>query len=161
VTTSRPPETLSRVVHAPGVHLRPDASGRLLLGADDVDTLATPAVGTSIPSGAVPFNAEGAARLSELAALLVERAARVFREARHVKVVEHRMGVRPMPADGHTIAGRIPGSANAWVIATHSGVTLGPLLGRLLADEVIGGTPDVGLAPFRPERFLTTGAAAR
>ncbi len=63
-----------------------------------------------------------------------------------------------MPADHQTIAGRIPGLSNAWVIATHSGVTLGPLLGRLIADEIIGGTPSSMLGPFRPERFASAGA---
>src|SRR3989441_12345010 len=65
----------------------------------------------------------------------------LFRSARDVTLVEHRVGVRPMPSDRHTIAGRIPGFENAWMIATHSGVTLGPLLGRLLADELIRGAP--------------------
>jgi len=60
-----------------------------------------------------------------------------------------------MPADRHTIAGRIPGLDNAWLIATHSGVTLGPLLGRLIAAEIAGGTPHATLAPFRPQRFAT------
>jgi glycine/D-amino acid oxidase-like deaminating enzyme len=73
--------------------------------------------------------------------------------ARGVKVIDRRVGVRPMPADRHTIAGRLPGFDNAWVIATHSGVTLGPLLGRLISDEVLGGAPHAALAPFRPERF--------
>jgi hypothetical protein len=35
--TSPPAEPLRRVVHAPGVHLRPEAGGGLLVGADDVD----------------------------------------------------------------------------------------------------------------------------
>jgi glycine/D-amino acid oxidase-like deaminating enzyme len=70
-----------------------------------------------------------------------------------VKVVEYRVGVRPMPADKHTIAGRLAGFENAWVIATHSGVTLGPLLGRLIADEIVRETPSAMLAPFRPDRF--------
>ena len=58
-----------------------------------------------------------------------------------------------MPADRHTIAGRIPGLANAWMIATHSGVTLGALLGRLIADEIVRGIESPMLAPFRPDRF--------
>jgi len=144
--TSRPAQPLQRVVHAPGIHLRPDAGGGLLLGAEDVDSLAA--------------NAGPPAALGEAAALLLERAARVFAPARRVKVVEHRLGVRPMPADHHTIAGRIPGFTNAWMIATHSGVTLGPLLGRLLADEIVRGVPSSVLVPFRPERFATAGAAA-
>src|SRR2546428_7897958 len=142
--TSRPAEPLRRVVHAPGIHVRPDASGGLLLGAEDVDALA------SNPGSPAP--------LPELAALLLERTARVFPAARHVKIADTRIGVRPMPGDRHTIAGRVPGFVNAWVIATHSGITLGPLLGRLLADEIVRDAPSPALAPFRPDRFLTAAA---
>src|SRR5437867_7232266 len=138
--TSPPAQPLHRVVHAPGIHLRPDAGGGLLLGAEDVDA---PAAEARSPS-----------RLDELAALLLERAAHVVPAARGVKVVDRRVGVRPMPADRHTIAGRIPRFDNAWVVATHSGVTLGPVLGRLITDEVVGGAPHPSLAPFRPDRFV-------
>jgi glycine/D-amino acid oxidase-like deaminating enzyme len=139
--TSPPAAPLRRVVHAPGVHLRPDAGRGLLLGAEDVDA---PAAQASSPT-----------QLDELAALLLERATRVMPSAGAMKIVDRRVGVRPMPADRHTIAGRIPGLDNAWLIATHSGVTLGPLLGRLIAQEIVDGTSDATLAPFRPERFAT------
>ena len=142
--TSPPAEPLGRVVHAPGIHLRPDASGGLLLGATDLDRLVTDA---SPPETA-----------SAVAATLLERAARVFPAARGARLVDSRIGVRPMPGDGQTIAGRIPGLTNAWVLATHSGVTLGPLLGHLIAGEIVGGTDNAALAPFRPERFQATGA---
>ena len=141
--TSPTSAPLRRVVHAPGLHLRPDATGGLLLGAEDVDTLAS--------------NSGSPVALGEL---LLERAARVFPAARQLKVADRRMGVRPMPGDRHTIAGRIPGFTNAWMIATHSGITLGPLLGRLVADEIVRDAPSPVLAPFRPERFLTSGATA-
>ena len=138
--TSRPAAALARVVHAPGIHLRPDAGGGLLLGAEDVDTLAA--------------NSGSPASLS---ALLLERAGRVFPAARQLRIADSRIGVRPMPGDKHTIAGRIPGFANGWLIATHSGITLGPLLGRLMADEIVRDKPSPTLAPFRPERFLAAG----
>ncbi len=142
--TSRPAVPLTRVIHAPGVHVRPDAGGGLLIGAEDVDTLAA-------NSGSP----------TSLSALLLERAGRVFPAARQVRVADSRIGVRPMPGDRHTIAGRIPGFANGWMIATHSGITLGPLLGRLLADEIVHDKLSPALAPFRPDRFLTAGVTAR
>jgi len=141
--TSCPAAALGRVVHAPGIHLRPDAGGGLLLGAEDVDTLAT--------HGGAP---------ASLSALLLERAGRVFPAARSLRITDSRIGVRPMPGDKHTIAGRIPGLANGWMIATHSGITLGPLLGRLMADEIVRDKPSSTLAPFRPDRFLATGVTA-
>jgi glycine/D-amino acid oxidase-like deaminating enzyme len=36
---------------------------------------------------------------------------------------------------------------------THSGVTLGPLIGRLLAQEILTGEVEPVAAPFRPDRF--------
>ena len=35
-------------------------------------------------------------------------------------------------------------------------MTLGPLLGRLIAGEIVGGAPSEMLGPFRPARFLPT-----
>lgn len=142
--TSRPAVALGRVVHAPGIHLRPDAGGGLLLGAEDVDTLAA-----------------NAGSPASLATLLLERAGRVFPAASSLRITDSRIGVRPMPGDRVTIAGRIPGLANGWLIATHSGITLGPLLGRLMADEIVRDKPSSTLAPFRPDRFLTAGLRAR
>jgi glycine/D-amino acid oxidase-like deaminating enzyme len=144
--TSPTPAPLGRVVHAPGVHLRPDVSGGLLLGAADVDT--------RVSDNSTP------AALASTAHVLLERVARVFRPARDVRLLSSRAGIRPMPADGLTIAGRIPGLANAWVLATHSGITLGPLLGHLITEEIVGATPSAALAPFRPERFAAAGAGA-
>src|SRR5262245_5802794 len=144
--TSPPAQPLGRVVHAPGVHLRPEPSGGLLLGARDLDPQVTD---TTAPASG-----------SEIAAVLLQRAARVFAPARDLPLVECRIGVRPMPADNQTVAGRIPGLANAWMLATHSGVTLGPLLGRLIADEITSGAPSAPLAPFRPERFAAVAAEA-
>jgi glycine/D-amino acid oxidase-like deaminating enzyme len=137
--TSRPSDELSRVVHAPGIHLRPDASGGLLLGASDVDGFINEAT-----SSETAFAVAGQ---------LLERAARVFPAAKDVRLVDARIGVRPMPADNVTIAGRLPALANAWMLATHSGMTLGPLLGRLIADEIVEGASSPTLAPFRPDRF--------
>jgi glycine/D-amino acid oxidase-like deaminating enzyme len=122
--------------------VRPDASGGLLIGASDLDAL----VNETTPPGS----------LIDVAKPLLDRAARAFPPAREVRLVDARVGIRPMPADGHTIAGRLPRLENAWVVATHSGVTLGALLGGLIADEVLGKPPHPDLAPFRPDRFVTS-----
>lgn len=36
---------------------------------------------------------------------------------------------------------------------SHSGITLGPVIGRLLASEILSGKRDEMLADFHPERF--------
>lgn len=144
VTTPVAPGTLNRVVYAPGVHLRPDPSGGLRLGADDVDALVADAY-KAWPLEPVPPPPWAYALLDRARVVLpaLESA-----DLRHVHI-----GVRPVPQDGHTIAGRLPEWANIYVAVTHSGVTLGPLLGRLLTEEIITGARDPLLADFRPDRF--------
>ena len=65
-----------------------------------------------------------------------------------------------MPRDGRSIAGPVPGTEGLYVLATHSGVTLAPVLGALLAEEIAVGAPPPMLAGFRPDRFPWGGRRA-
>ena len=68
-----------------------------------------------------------------------------------------RICVRPLPEDGLPIAGWLPGVSNAYLVVTHSGMTLGALLGRLATAELLGDR-QAELDPYRPERFSPDGA---
>lgn len=57
------------------------------------------------------------------------------------------------------MVGTIDGLDGFYVASTHSGVTMGPLLGRIVANEVLSGTADERLETFRPGRLLATSAA--
>jgi glycine/D-amino acid oxidase-like deaminating enzyme len=78
-------------------------------------------------------------------------------------VTGYRVCVRPMPADGRSIVGWLPGVEGMYVAVTHNGGTLGAHLAGLITAEVLGGpggtvpggTAPAGLAPFRPGRFTT------
>ena len=59
--------------------------------------------------------------------------------------------VRPMPLDGLPVVGYV--EDNLYVIVTHSGMTLGPLLCSMAAAEVSAGVSCDLLAPYRPSRF--------
>jgi glycine/D-amino acid oxidase-like deaminating enzyme len=63
------------------------------------------------------------------------------------------VGVRPLPADGLPAVGWVRAPGGLYVVVTHSGVTLAPLLAELVTREVHGSTEPL-LAPFRPDRFL-------
>jgi len=52
------------------------------------------------------------------------------------------------------MVGGIPGLEGFYVVSSHSGVTLGPLWGRVAAAELLDRVPDARLAPYRPARFL-------
>jgi glycine/D-amino acid oxidase-like deaminating enzyme len=69
-----------------------------------------------------------------------------------------RVGQRPLPADGLTIAGFADPGSRFYAVATHSGITLAPLLGDLVSGELLGSESPL-LADFRPSRFA--GGATR
>lgn len=63
------------------------------------------------------------------------------------------LGYRPMPEDRMPVVGPVPGNADVYVAVMHSGVTLAPIMGRYITQEVLGGQRVGDLAPYRPERF--------
>ncbi|UWF77631.1 MULTISPECIES: NAD(P)/FAD-dependent oxidoreductase [Microbacterium] len=62
-------------------------------------------------------------------------------------------GWKPIPGDGEPVAGAVPGIDGLYTLFTHSGATLGLILGELMAEEVLTGQPSPVLASFRIERF--------
>jgi len=127
----------ARIVHAPRVYLRPHA-GRL--------------VHLEAPDAAVDLHTPGA-DLRRWAGELLRRARRVVRGLDGARVAGYRVCVRPMPADGRSIVGWLPGAGGVYVAVTHSGVTLAAHLAGLITAELAGGTPPAELAPYRPGRF--------
>ena len=62
-----------------------------------------------------------------------------------------RLAWRPVPGDGLPVVGPA-GPEGLWLAVMHSGATLAPLIGELVAQEMGGGTAEL-LAPYRAERF--------
>jgi D-amino-acid dehydrogenase len=76
-------------------------------------------------------------------------------------VVETRVGLRPMGADGLPTVGTVPG-VDGLVVATGlgtNGLLLGPLSGRLAADLVSSQLPAVDVAGVAVDRWLRPGSA--
>jgi glycine/D-amino acid oxidase-like deaminating enzyme len=63
------------------------------------------------------------------------------------------LGFRPMPLDGFPIVGAVPGVSGIYMVVTHSGVTLAPILGQHVTRELLAGAAVDALAPYRPARF--------
>lgn len=124
-------------------HLRPGPSGGLRVGSEDAD-----------PESEAPDDAaaRGVALIVRARALLPTLGDGVPVEdlARESAV---RIGVRPVPVDDRAIVGPVAAAPGLHVIATHSGVTLGPWIGRLAAEEITSGRMPDQLAPFRFDRF--------
>ena len=128
------------LVHTPEVSLRPHPRGLLHLEAPDA------AVDLHTPEP----------DLRRWAATLLRRAQEAVHGLLDARVAEFQVCVRPMPADGQPIVGRLPGTPGLYVAVTHSGVTLAAHLSRLIATDLTTGIPPPDLAPYHPARFPPT-----
>jgi glycine/D-amino acid oxidase-like deaminating enzyme len=84
---------------------------------------------------------------------ILGRIGAVLPAARGVPLERLTLGFRPMPLDELPVVGAVPGLSNLYVVVTHSGVTLAPILGRYVTQEIMSGSRIEALAPFRPDRF--------
>jgi glycine/D-amino acid oxidase-like deaminating enzyme len=59
-----------------------------------------------------------------------------------------------MPQDGFPVVGQIDDIRGLYLAVLHSGVTLAPAIGRLVADEALTGQRDNRLARYGPARLV-------
>jgi glycine/D-amino acid oxidase-like deaminating enzyme len=136
-----PAPGLVRLVHTPELSLRPHPGGLLHLEAED----AAAAVDLHTPEPG----------LRRWADELLGRARRTVRGLGDARIVEYKVCVRPLPADGQSIVGRLPGAPGIYVAVTHSGVTLAAHLSRLITADLTTGTPPASLTLYTPARFTS------
>ena len=144
--TDPTPVRLSGMLTTPRINVRPAGGGALMLQALDLDVTARP-------------GAEGS---PELAEEFLSRLSAVLPAARGVKIRRLESAERAIPGDGLSVIGAVPEHPWLTVAATHSGATLAPYLGRVVAAEVIEGVRDPLLERFRPGRLssMPTGTLA-
>ncbi len=157
------------LVHSPGalVHTKPlPIMTRLVYDGPDILEWKQAADGTvvgleaSLPP-ALPMHAEIRERAMVFPPGVGERhGARILSKLStympglaQAQVARVTLGFRPMPKDGFPIVGPVPGVPRVSVCVTHSGVTLAPLLGDLVAAELMTGRAESLLAPYRPARY--------
>jgi glycine/D-amino acid oxidase-like deaminating enzyme len=137
VTVTCPAGVIGRMLLAPEIIVRPRSDQQALLGTES-------ALATQSSTRADLFAAaEAGLRQAQ------RRIPRLSRSA----ILDARLGMRAIPEDGLTIAGVPAETANAYVLITHSGFTLSPLLGELAASEISRGILEPELGPYRLQRF--------
>ncbi|MGW0912506.1 NAD(P)/FAD-dependent oxidoreductase [Streptomyces sp. NPDC002784] len=129
------------VLHTPGLNLRPATGGQTVLQALDLNQDVDPAN---------PPTADGA-----LARTLARRFSALLPDASGAAPeIDLRIGIRSLPADGHSVAGYASSRSRIYCLVSHSGITLAPILGRLAASEITTDQEQDLLRPFRPTRFI-------
>jgi glycine/D-amino acid oxidase-like deaminating enzyme len=128
---------IDRVVLAPGTHFKQSLDGRIVAGGPIVA-----GAGTAITEASV-----------EQAEEIRQRVVQFLPSIKDVPVERVTLGYRVMPSDEYPIVGFAPACPNLYIGATHSGVTLAPLIGELAAVEILDGIHVGLLEPYRPQRF--------
>ncbi|MEL6369504.1 MAG: FAD-dependent oxidoreductase [Pseudomonadota bacterium] len=149
VVTKPMDRLINRIIVAPGVHIHQRNDGRIVLGEQ----------------GGAPDTTAHQERLHDRptrfpdAAIAAQHAGRILgQSAKFVPgigaaVVEDVIiGWRPLPIDGHPVLGRSPERPACYLAIMHSGVSLAPVVGDLVAREIALGRQAPGLEGYRPDR---------
>lgn len=82
------------------------------------------------------------------------KVAKYWPGVRDAEIKSVTVGFRPMPMDGLPMIGNVPGVEGMYVVATHSGITLAPIIGKYAAQEIVGRASIDMLGKYRPDRFV-------
>lgn len=132
---------LRPALNTPRAAVRPAPGGSLCVDADWI----TPSI--------VGDEADGWSAPDDLVAELLAEGSRLLAGHPVLRPASVGIGHKPIPADGEPVVGALPGVPGAHVAFTHSGATLGLILGEQLAGQVLTGEQPALLAPFTPARF--------
>ena len=141
-------KVIDRVIVAPGVHIHQQDDGKVVIGEQagvpisHLNRLAMKP--ESFPSAA--FEMQHGERILAIAQKFLPRLETIELE----QVV---IGWRPLPHDERPVVGHVKNIPGAYLATMHSGVTLAPIIGELVAMELLDGTETNLLTDFRPERF--------
>ena len=130
--------TLRHVIMSPDIHFRQENDGRIIMG--------------EVFSGGGLDAALGESP-ADFAARMLDRLSARLPSVSDLKVASIMTGERPVPVDGFPVIGAARGVQGLYMAAMHSGITLGPLAGKLAAQDILHGQRDELLAPFGPDRF--------
>lgn len=135
---------LKAVLNTPRVAVRPGPGGTFSL---DADWAADEGIRVR-PEGGYDVDA------SVVASLLAE-ASKVMEGNPTLEIQSVGVGGKPIPGDGEPVIGALKAVPGAYVAFSHSGATLGLIVGELLSWEIATGGEHPMLATFRPERFAS------
>lgn len=144
---TEPPATkplIERVLYpndSGGLHLRPTVEGGVLIGGEDIDQQLAPEIKFPPLEYVENLLARSEIFLPELKQIRLEN--------RYAS----RICVRSIPNDEMPIVGELPQVPGTYIAVMHSGITLGPLIGKLLAYHIHTGDMPERTRHYSPARF--------
>ena len=147
---SAPVTYLAKTVnYGPGVHFKQFPDGRIVGADSELPPETTTHAGIRERNLDFPDDSMRDLHGNRILAKIAD----VFPGARDARLARLTLGYRPMPQDGFPIVGFVPGSSHVYIAVMHSGVTLAPIMGQFISQEILNDARLDALAPYRPERF--------
>jgi glycine/D-amino acid oxidase-like deaminating enzyme len=144
VTAAMPPVVRHGLLRAPGIAIRQDVRGHVLIGS-------------TVDSSQFNHSVEPTT-LAWFARVAVE----MVPALRHASIVRTWAGLRPMTPDNLPVIDTVPEIEGLVISAGHSrgGVTSAPVTGWLVGQMITQGATDLPLDPFRLARFAKAAAVS-
>lgn len=140
------PKVIDKIIVAPGVHIHQRQDGRVVIGeqggapASHSQRLAN--YPTRFPSR--EYEEQHFERMIKAASSVVPKLA-------NAQLQDMIIGWRPLPLDGHPVLGFSDDSQSIYIAVMHSGVTLAPIVGKYVTQELRGNV-QISLNDYRPHR---------
>ena len=84
---------------------------------------------------------------------ILDQAKSFIKNMDEIEIESVDIGWRPLPLDGLPIIGFINSNQDSYVASMHSGISLGPIVGKIVAQEITENINNNLLKNFRPSRF--------
>ena len=142
-------KVIDRVIVAPGVHIHQQHDGTVIIGEQE---------GAPISHlnrlASMPESFPGAAFKEQHSERILTIAQQFVPQLKTVELNQVVIGWRPLPHDERPVVGHVKNIPGVYLATMHSGVTLAPIIGELVAMELLDGVETNLLADFRPDRFI-------
>jgi len=139
---------INKIIVGPGIHIHQQSDGRLIIGEQDGapenHKLRLEGYPSKFPSSMLA---------NQHVNKILDQAKSFIKNMDEIEIESVDIGWRPLPLDGLPIIGFINSNQDSYVASMHSGISLGPIVGKIVAQEITENINNNLLKNFRPSRF--------
>ena len=139
---------INKIIVGPGIHIHQQTDGRLIIGEQD----GAPE-NHKLRLKGYPSKFPSSSFANQHVNKILNQARSFIKNMDEVEVESVDIGWRPLPSDGLPIIGYINSNQDSYVASMHSGISLGPIVGKIVAHEITENINNNLFKSFRPSRF--------
>jgi glycine/D-amino acid oxidase-like deaminating enzyme len=141
-------KVINKIIVGPGIHIHQQDDGRLIIGEQD----GAPLNHNDRLSG-YPTKFPLKSFEDKHTNMIIDKAKSFIKNIDNIEIESVDIGWRPLPLDGLPVVGFTNNSYDTYAAVMHSGISIGPIIGKLVAQEITENIDSILLKDFRPSRF--------